>query len=448
MELKTFSMGGVHPADKKLSAGSPIQAFPVPAQVTIPCAMHIGAPAEIVVAKGDKVKVGTLIAKANGFVSANIHSSVSGTVFKIEPVADASGYTKMAVVINVEGDEWEETIDRTPDINANVDAYSPEEIINLVHEAGVVGMGGATFPTKVKLSIPLEKKAEAVLINAVECEPYLTADHRVLLEKADEMLIGTRLLMKAVKVERAYVGIEQNKMDAIEKLTALCASKYPDITIVPLKLRYPQGSEKHLIKAIMGKEVPSGRLPIDVGAVVDNAGTAVAVYEAVMKKKPLIERVVTVTGDSVKNPSNFMVRIGTPIQALIEAVGGLPEDTGKIISGGPMMGKAITRTDIPVAKGTSGVLMLPESLAHRGPLANCIRCGKCVDACPMGLEPYLLAIYGKNKNFEESEANHVTDCIECGCCVFSCPSNRPILDFVRFGKQNVMKIIRARSAKK
>ncbi len=448
MELKTFSMGGVHPADKKLSAGCAIKAFPVPAQVTIPCAMHIGAPAEIVVAKGDKVKVGTLIAKANGFVSANIHSSVSGTVMQIGPVADAGGYTKQAVTIKVEGDEWEESIDRTPDINANVDAFSPEEIINLVHEAGVVGMGGATFPTKVKLSIPLEKKAEAVLINAVECEPYLTADHRVLLEKADEMLIGTQLLMKAVKVERAYVGIEQNKMDAIEKLTALCFSKYPNIKVVPLKLRYPQGSEKHLIKAIMGKEVPSGRLPIDVGAVVDNAGTAVAVYEAVMKKKPLIERVVTVTGDSVKNPSNFMVRIGTPIQELIDAAGGLPEDTGKIISGGPMMGKAITRTDIPVGKGTSGVLMLPESLAHRGPLANCIRCGKCVDACPMGLEPYLLSIYSKKQNFEACEANHVADCIECGCCVFSCPSNRPILDFVRFGKQNVMRIMRARNAKK
>lgn len=443
MEFKTFDKGGVHPADKKISAGAAIQVLPVPATVTIPSAQHIGAPAEIVVAKGDKVKVGQLIAKANGFVSANIHSSVSGTVKSIGPVADASGYSKVGVTIEVEGDEWDESIDRSDTLRTDIDDLTPEEIVKRVHDAGIVGMGGATFPTRVKLSIPLEKKAEAVLINAVECEPYLTADHRVMLEMGDKLMVGTQILMKAARVEKAYIGIEQNKMDAIAHLTSLSA-KYPGITVVPLMLKYPQGSEKHLIKALMGKEVPSGKLPIDVGAVVDNAGTAVAVYEAVMKNKPLIERVVTVTGDSVKTPSNFMVRIGTPIQALVDAVGGVPEDTGKIISGGPMMGKAITRLDIPVAKGTSGVLMLPESLAHRGEVANCIRCGKCVDACPMGLEPYLLATVSRLKRFDDAELNHVTDCIECGCCVFSCPSNRPILDFVRYGKQTVMKIIRSR----
>ena len=446
MELKTFKIGGVHPADKKITAAKPITPLPVPQTVTIPCAQHIGAPAEIVVQKGDKVKVGTLIAKATGFVSANIHSSVSGTVKNIGPVADASGYTKQAVTIQVEGDEWEESIDRTPDLKRNIDDLKPEDIVAKVHDAGVVGMGGATFPTKVKLSIPLEKKADAVILNAVECEPYLTADHRVMLERGEELMIGTQLLMKAVRCENAYIGIEQNKPDAIEYLTKLSAN-YPGIKVVPLKLKYPQGSEKHLIAAITGRQVPSGRLPIDVGAVVDNAGTAVAVYEAVMKNKPLIERVVTVTGDSVKNPGNFLVRIGTPISALVEAVGGLPEDTGKIISGGPMMGKAITTLDIPVAKGTSGVLMLPESLAHRGEPEACIRCGKCVDACPMGLEPYLLAAYAKRKDFDSLEENHVYDCIECGCCVFSCPANRPILDFVRFGKQKVMAIMRGRNKK-
>ncbi|MCR5454073.1 MAG: electron transport complex subunit RsxC [Bacteroidales bacterium] len=443
MEFKTFKIGGVHPADKKITAAKPITPLPVPQTVTIPCAQHIGAPAEIIVQRGDKVKVGQLIAKATGFVSANIHSSVSGTVKSIGPVADASGYTKQAVTIQVEGDEWEESIDRSPDIKRNIDDLKPEDIVAKVHDAGVVGMGGATFPTKVKLSIPLEKKADAVIINAVECEPYLTADHRVMLERGDELMIGTQLLMKAVRCENAYIGIEQNKPDAIEHLTKLSAN-YPGIKVVPLKLKYPQGSEKHLISAITGREVPSGRLPIDVGAVVDNAGTAVAVYEAVMKNKPLFERVVTVTGDNVKEPGNFLVRIGTPLKNLVEAVGGLPEDTGKIISGGPMMGKAVTTLDIPVAKGTSGVLMLPESLAHRGEPEACIRCGKCVDACPMGLEPYLLAAYAKRKDFDSLEANHVYDCIECGCCVFSCPANRPILDFVRFGKQKVMAIIRGR----
>lgn len=443
MEFKTFKIGGVHPDDKKITAAKPISPFPVPQTVTIPCAQHIGAPAEIIVQKGDKVKVGQLIAKASSNVSANIHSSVSGTVKTIGPVADASGYTKQAVAIQVEGDEWMETIDRSADIKHNIDDFKPEEIITKIHAAGVVGLGGATFPTKVKLMIPLEKKADAVIINAVECEPYLTADHRLMIERAEELMIGTQLLMKAVHCESAYIGIEQNKPDAIEHLTKISA-KYNGIKVVPLKLKYPQGSEKHLIAAITGREVPSGRFPIDVGVVVDNAGTAVAVYEAVMKNKPLIERVVTVTGDSVKNPGNFLVRIGTPISALVEAVGGLPEDTGKIISGGPMMGKAITTLDIPVAKGTSGVLILPESLAHRSDPKACIRCGKCVDACPMGLEPYLLATYAKRKDFDSLEHNAVADCIECGCCVFSCPANRPILDYVRFGKQNVMAIIKSR----
>lgn len=443
MKLSTFKIGGVHPSGSKLSADQPIKVMPIPDTVYIPAAQHIGKPADIIVQKGDKVKVGQLIAKSSGFVSANIHSSVSGTVTAVGPVPDPSGIAKMGVTIKVEGDEWMEDIDRSETLDTNVDRFSDKEIIDRVTAAGIVGMGGATFPAHVKFTVPLEKKAEALLINGVECEPYLTADHRVMLEKSEQLMVGVKLIMKAVKTEKAFIGIEANKPDAIEKLTEL-SHKYAGIKVVPLALKYPQGSEKHLIKAIMNKEVPSGKLPIDVGAVVSNAGTAVAVYEAVMKNKPLIERVVTVTGNSVKNPSNFLARIGTPVRLLIEAAGGLPEDTGKVISGGPMMGKAATNTDFPVAKGTSGVLIMPEELAHRREPEPCIRCGKCVDACPMGLEPYLLSVYSRKKMWNECEEHYIYDCIECGCCVYSCPAARPLLDYMRLGKSTVMGIIRSR----
>ncbi|MBR4214331.1 MAG: electron transport complex subunit RsxC [Bacteroidales bacterium] len=443
MKLETFKIGGVHPSGSKLSADQPIKVMPIPDTVYIPAAQHIGKPADIIVQKGDKVKVGQLIAKQSGFVSANIHSSVSGTVTAIGPVPDPSGIAKNGVTIKVEGDEWMEDIDRTDTLITDVEKFSPKEIIERVTAAGIVGMGGATFPAHVKFTVPIEKKAEALLINGVECEPYLTADHRVMLEKSEQLMVGVKLIMRAVGTEKAFIGIEANKPDAIEKLTEL-TRKYAGIKVVPLALKYPQGSEKHLIKAIMKREVPSTKLPIDVGAVVSNAGTAVAVYEAVMKNKPLIERVVTVTGNSVKQPSNFLARIGTPVKMLIEAAGGIPEDTGKIISGGPMMGKAATNTDFPVAKGTSGVLLMPESLAHRGEPGPCIRCGKCVDACPMGLEPYLLSVYSRKKMWDEAEQHYIYDCIECGCCVFSCPANRPLLDYMRLGKSTVMGIIRSR----
>ncbi|MGE4287111.1 MAG: electron transport complex subunit RsxC [Salinivirgaceae bacterium] len=440
--LKTFKKGGVHPAENKFSANAPIVTAELPKVAIIPLGQHIGAPASPLVQKGDEVKVGQLIAQSSGFVSANIHASVSGKVLKIDTVMDASGFSRQAVHITVDGDEWIETIDRSPEI-ANEIKASPEEIIKKVQEAGIVGLGGATFPSHIKLSVPPGKKAEVLLINGVECEPYLTADHRLMLEKGEEVLIGTKLLMMALGVSKAYVGIENNKPDAISHLKEK-ASAFEGIEIVPLKVKYPQGGEKQLIKAVINREVPSGALPIDVGAVVHNVGTAFAVYEAVQKNKPLFERVVTVTGKSVKNPSNFLVRIGTPTSQLIEAAGGVPEDTGKVVSGGPMMGKALKSLDAPIAKGSSGVLLFREPESGRRTVEPCIRCGKCVSVCPMGLEPFLLMTYSDKKMWEEAEQERTMDCIECGSCMYTCPADRPLLDYIRLGKSTVGNIIRTR----
>jgi len=440
--LKTFKIGGVHPEENKFSAGAAIEKLPLPETVSIPVAQHIGAPAKVLVKRKDEVKVGTVIAESGGFVSANIHSSVSGVVQKIDNVYDASGYRRQAVIIKVEGDEWEEQIDQSNDLKKDIN-LSQKEIIDKINAAGIVGLGGATFPTHVKLMVPEGKKAEMLLINGVECEPYLTADHRLMLEKKHEMMMGIRILMTALGVQKAAIGIENNKPDAIEELRKISV-EYPGIDIVPLKVKYPQGGEKQLIKAVMNREVPSGKLPIEVGAVVQNVGTAFAVYEAVQKNKPLIERVVTVTGKSVKKPSNLMVRIGTPVENLIEAAGGLPEDTGKVVSGGPMMGKALNDLAAPVTKGTSGVLLFKDSEAHRIDYEACIRCGKCVTACPMGLEPYQLMNYATHDMWKESEADRIMDCIECGSCSFTCPSYRPLLDYIRLGKSNVSQIIRSR----
>ena len=356
--LRTFRIGGIHPPENKLSAGKKITALDTPKQVVIPLGQHIGAPAQAVVKKGDLVKVGTLLAKAGGFVSANIHSSVSGKVNKIDDVVDASGYRRPAIYIDVEGDEWEETIDRSATLVKEC-ALSSKEIIDKIAAAGIVGMGGATFPTQVKLMPPPGNKAEIVIINAVECEPYLTADHSLMLEKGEEILVGVSILMKAVNVSRAVIGIENNKPDAIAHLRKLAAD-YKGIEIMPLQMKYPQGGEKQLIDAVIRRQVKSGALPISEGALVQNVGTAYAVYEAVQKNKPLFERVVTVTGKALTSPSNFLVRIGTPIRCLIDAAGGMPENTGKIISGGPMMGKALASVDAPVCKGSSACCCLRE----------------------------------------------------------------------------------------
>ena len=447
--MKTFKIGGIHPSENKLSAKSPIRQAGLPRQAVISLYQHIGAPAKPVVAKGDEVKVGMLIAEADGFVSVPIHSSVSGKVNKIDAIVDASGYRRPAIFIDVEGDEWEEGIDRSEDLVtlAQHPELTAEEIVGKIKAAGIVGMGGATFPCHVKLSPPKDTKAECVIINAVECEPYLTADHRLMLEKPDEILVGTELVMKAVGVEKGYIGIENNKPDAIALLTER-AKEHPHIEIVPLKVKYPQGGEKQLIAAVMGREVPAPpALPIHVGAVVQNVGTTFAIYEAVMKNKPLFERVITVTGKDVRQPSNLLARIGTPMSLLIEECGGMPEDAGKIIGGGPMMGKALMHLDVPVCKGSSGLLLLSEREARRKAPQPCIRCAKCVSACPMGLEPYLLATVSALRKWDVAEENGITSCIECGSCQYTCPSARPILDNVRMGKTTVMALIRARNAK-
>lgn len=439
---KTFSIGGIHPREKKLSVGRPITPVLPSGQVAILLGQHIGAPAKLVVAKGDTVKVGTKIAEPVGVVSAAIHSSVSGRVNKIDAVVDASGYPKPAVFIDVEGDEWEEGIDRTDTVVKEC-SLTAEEIVGKIADAGIVGLGGACFPTHVKLCPPSTCRPECLIVNGVECEPFLTADHQLMLEHAEEIMVGVFILMKAIRVNKAFVGIENNKPDAI-RLMQKVAATYAGIEIVPLQVKYPQGGEKQLIDAIMGRQVPAGALPVSVGAVVQNVSTVFAVYQAVQKNKPLFERVVTVTGDGLVNPSNLCVRVGTPVRQLVEACGGLPEDTCKVICGGPMMGKALVNLDVPVSKGTSGILLMGGQEARRAAVQPCVRCAKCVAVCPMGLEPYLLATASAHGDFERAEKENILSCIECGSCQFTCPSNRPILDYVRLGKAKVAAMIRAR----
>ena len=443
--MKTFRIGGVHPHDNKIySAHQPITECPLPEKAIIPLVQHIGAPAQPVVEKGQKVKVGELLAKAGGFVSANIHSPFSGTITKIDSIIDAWGMRMPAIFMDVEGNEWLETIDRTPDVIREFN-LEPKEIIDRIAEAGIVGLGGACFPTQVKLMPPPGKKAEVLVVNGVECEPYLTCDHQLMLEHGEEIMIGIQLLMRALNIQKAVIGIEMNKPDAIARMQEL-AAKTLGVEVCPLKLKYPQGGEKQLIDACIGRQVPSGALPIEVGAVVDNVATIYAVYEAVQKHKPLISRVMTVTGKSLKKPGNYLVRFGTPLSQVVELAGGVPEDTGKIIGGGPMMGRAMNNIDMPANKRTSGLLFLPEAESRRVEPENCIRCGKCVSACPMGLEPYLLAKQAELQMWDEMEQHDVMDCIDCGCCLFTCPSHRPLLDYIRMGKAQVGGIIRARQA--
>ena len=515
--LRTFRLGGIHPPENKLSAKRPIEELPLPREVIIPIGQHIGAPATPTVQKGDLVKVGTVIAKTTGFVSANIHSSVAGKVTKIDSFFDAGGYKRPAIVIAVaqsEEEEWEEGIDRSKTLVKDC-SLSPKEIIDRISAAGIVGLGGATFPTHVKLTPPPGAKAEVLIINAVECEPYLTSDHALMMDKSDEILVGVELLKRALGVSRAVIGVENNKKNAILRLSQIAmdypgtevmplkvqypqggekqlidavlrkqiksgalpisagavvqnvgtvfaiyeavqknkplieriiAMDYPGTEVMPLKVQYPQGGEKQLIDAVLRKQIKSGALPISAGAVVQNVGTVFAIYEAVQKNKPLIERITTVTGKHLEKPSNYRARIGTPIGHLITASGGLPEDTGKIIGGGPMMGKALLSADIPVTKGTSGILILPREESTRRPMRNCIRCAKCVTVCPMGLNPAFLMRDVQYADWGATEKGYIVDCIECGSCSYTCPANRPLLDYIRTGKQKVSALIRARKS--
>ena len=448
--MKTFSMGGVHPHDNKLSARKPFQTVGLPDVAIFPLEQHIGAPAQPIVAVGDKVLAVQMIAQAGGFVSAPVHSSVSGTVQKIATFTDGWGFDKMAIHIKVEGSEWVENISTDNNLRSECN-LSSEEIIKKIADAGIVGLGGACFPTQVKLMPPKDMSVDTLIINAVECEPYLTHNHQLMLEKPAEVLMGVRILMQALNIKKAIIGIEANKMDAVESLrndeSMNRLGESISIEVVPLKLKYPQGGEKQLIEALTGRKVPNGGIPAAVGCVVQNVGTAFAVYEAVQLNKPLVDVMMTVTGPSVSNPGNFIVRIGTPIEKVLEMAGGIPADTGKIIGGGPMMGKTYSHTNHPVNKRSSGLLLLPEALAQPLEEKNCIRCGKCVQNCPMGLAPYLLATQGEMALWDDMEQEQVANCIECGCCTFTCPSNRPLLDYIRYGKQTVMANIRSRAQK-
>ncbi len=429
--LKTFPKGGVHPPENKLTSDKPIQRLPVPKVVYVPISQHIGIPAEIVVDRKDKVAVGQVIARSGGYVSSNIHSPVAGTVTKLDMIVDTRGYKKQCIVIRTDMKDASNTEEVTYPLKEDI-TLEPAEILSRVSDYGIVGLGGATFPSHVKLSTG-DKNLDCLIINGVECEPYLTADHRLMLEKAEEILVGIKILMHALKVPRAIIGIENNKRDAIERFRKLTAG-LPAVQIAALQVKYPQGGEKQLVRALLKREVPKNGLPLDVGVVVHNVGTVFAIYQAVQHNRPLVERVVTVTGKTLEHPANFWVKIGTPISDLMEAVGGVPEGTRKIVSGGPMMGKALKSTDVPVTKGTSGILVIPEGEASRGEPKNCIRCGECVFVCPMGLEPHLLMNLAEKNMFERAVREDINTCIECGSCSYVCPSHRPLLDYIRFGK--------------
>ena len=440
--MKTFKKGGVHPEENKIAHDAVIEEFTLPKKAVLYATQHLGAPSTVVVEKGEKVKVGQLICKGTAFISANLHSPYSGVVSKIEPAVNISGYKEEAVQIDVEDDIWLEDIDCSADIKREI-TLSPQEIIEKIKEKGVVGLGGACFPAHVKLMVPEGKKAEYCIINAAECEPYISIDNRIMIERTEEFLIGACILRKALGVKTVDIGVENNKPEAIARLREVARS-FDGIIIHPLKPKYPQGAEKQVIKAITGREVPAGKLPIDVGCVVNNVCTALAVYEAVQKNKPLISNYMTYSGKSVAQPKNYLVRLGTPIAEIIEANGGLAADTEKLVSGGPMMGKTIANTNACITKGFSSLLQINAKEAKRSAPENCIRCGKCVDACPMGLEPYLLGLFMENNRIEETENEAIMTCIECGSCQFICPSSRPLLDYIRLGKNKVNKIIRAR----
>ncbi|MBO4370442.1 MAG: electron transport complex subunit RsxC [Paludibacteraceae bacterium] len=442
--MKTFKIGGIHPHDNKLSAGRRFEQVPVPKEVIIQLNQHIGAPAIPIVEPGEEVKVGQLIAKANGFVSANIHSSVSGKVSKIDTITDAWGTRQQAIFIDVEGDVWMPDIDTSCKFKPTCN-LSAEVIKQKIADAGIVGLGGACFPTHVKLNPPKEHAIDTLIINGAECEPYLTPNHRLMIEKGEEIMVGVQILMRALGVDRALIGIESNKQDAIDELDRIAARK-EGIEVIKLKKKYPQGGEKQLIQALTDREVESGQLPSSVGVVVQNIATVFAVYEAVQLNKPLIEMYMSISGKEMEQNGNFCARIGTSVKDVVAMIGGMPENTGKIIAGGPMMGKAMIHIDTPVTKRTTGITFISAKSAPRFKASACIRCARCIQACPMGLEPYLLYKKALRQDWDFMEAHHIMDCMECGCCTFTCPSRQPLLDYIRVGKATVANNIRARKS--
>lgn len=433
--MKTFRKGGIHPDAGKLTSEKSIERLPLSSELRLPLSQSIGAPSKLLVKAGDRVERGMKIAEAGGFVGSPIHSPAFGTVKKIDKVRSPQGILQEAVIISVDAEQPESNLQgRSAE---EVAALSGKEIAGIIGESGIVGLGGATFPTRVKLTPPEGKSAEVLIINGAECEPYLTCDDRLMREKAAEIVSGTELLMRAAGVQECIVGIEENKPEAIAAMREACSGT--DIRVEVLKKKYPQGGEKQLIAAVTGREVPMGALPIDVGCIVDNVATAYAVSRAVWHGEPLMERVVTVTGPSVSGGGNFLVAFGTPVTALIDAAGGLPEDTGKVISGGPMMGRACSELDTPTTKGMGGILILPEGMSERRRMEPCIRCGRCVDGCPMGLEPYLLMALSQHSRWDDAKERQAMGCIECGCCSYTCPSSRPLLDYIRLAKMEIRK---------
>ncbi|MFC1607615.1 electron transport complex subunit RsxC [Candidatus Latescibacterota bacterium] len=432
----TFS-GGVHPDDaKSLSSSCSIIDQSPPATVVIPVRQHIGAPAKVVVEKGDTVKKGQIVAEAGGFVSVPMHASISGTVVAVEPRLTLGGSKVMSVVIESDGnDEWLEGLN----IERDFSSMSSQEMRNAVRDAGLVGLGGAAFPTHVKLSPPENKPIDMLVLNGVECEPYATCDHRFMLENPGNIVEGVKILMNILGCSNASIGIEQNKPDAIKTMRE-AVRDVDGITVSGLKVKYPQGGEKQLIYALTKRKVPAGGLPMDVGCVVQNVGTAAAVYDAVAKNKPLIERIVTVTGNGLNSAINIRARLGATFESLVELSGGYKEKVAKLINGGPMMGIAQFSDDIPVMKGTSCILAMVEEETDLGEEFPCISCAMCVDVCPMKLIPTMIATYVENERYEDVKACRALDCIECGCCTYICPTKRRLVENIKFGKAKLAEI--------
>ncbi len=433
MATRTFA-GGIHPPEYKEQTNSlPVEQIDLPQQVIIPLHQHTGAPCTPKVNVGESVTVGQVIGDSDAFISAPVHSSVAGHVVAIEPLPYFNNTRVLSVVIEVEGDQvWVPDQDPLDYRDINV-----EDIRQAVRQAGVVGLGGAAFPTHVKLTPPKNKPIDSVIINGCECEPYLTCDHRIMLERPQDVVLGANIARKAVGASKVYIGIETNKPDAIRVMQEV-AGEEQDMEVVPLEVKYPEGAEKQLIKAVLDRRVPPGKLPSEVGALVQNVGTAVAIAEAVTLGKPLFERVLTVTGPCIAQPKNLKIRIGTPVSHVLEQCGGFSQTPRKVIMGGPMTGWAQSSLDVPVVKGTSGIVALPESMVSEAKWHNCVRCGKCVKACPMFLLPNFIGMYAEAHNYDKAEKFDVLDCFECGACAYVCPSRRPLVQFFRNAKAEIM----------
>ncbi|MCF7945745.1 MAG: electron transport complex subunit RsxC [Spirochaetia bacterium] len=438
LKARTFKKGGVHPSDKKeLTEKSVITDFPLSDTLCIPFSQHLGAPANPIISKGDTLYPGQKIGEASSFISAHIHTPAGGEVKEIKDIFLPNGLKVKSAVLKVDK-EQKFSIKKTGD--KEIENSEPSDLIEKVKEAGIVGMGGATFPAHVKFKIPKGKSTEYLLINGVECEPYLNSDNRLMLEKTEELLKGVQYIRKMTGAQKVIIGIEKNKPESIQRISEVIEKNSYDISVQPLKVRYPQGDEKQLIKAAVGREVPSGGLPIDIGAVVVNVGTTFAVYEALSLGKPLFERIVTVSGEAIQNPGNYKVTVGTTFKELIDACGGFSKKPEKIVAGGPMMGFAVYDLDTPVIKGTSGILALTKEQISSSVQTACISCGRCVRGCPMGLNPSKLFKVIDSGDYEEAKAMHLLDCKECGCCSYSCPAKIPLVQGMRLGKRMLRKM--------